>query len=72
MAKVAADHASYYLNLVLLFVAALLALALLVRLWPLSPWQSWPCRMATAYLAAPEWAQWMWMGLSLAMYYFLP
>jgi O-antigen ligase len=72
VAKVAVDHTSYYLKLTLLFLAALLTLALLARLWPLSPWQAWARRMATAYLATPEWAQWMWMGLSLAMYYFLP
>ncbi len=71
-ARVKAEHTAYYLRLALVVVAGVIVVALLVRLWPLFPWEAWANRLATAYLAAPEWAQWAVLGLLLAMYYFLP
>jgi len=70
--KVVPDYTSYYLQLAWISAAALFTLALLLRLWAVSPWPAWSRRLAAVYVAAPEWAQWMGMGLSLALYYCLP
>jgi len=72
MARTKPDNTSYHLQLALLLAAILIVMALLVYLWPLFPWKAWTARLATVYLAAPEWAQWGLVSLSLATYYFLP
>jgi O-antigen ligase len=66
------DPTSYYLQVVLISAAALLLLAVAVRLGALLPWEAWARALATWYHGQPEWRQWVFLGVVLGVYYLSP
>jgi O-antigen ligase len=63
---------AYYGQLLLLAVGTLLAMVGIVVLWPRSAWPRWVKQASDAYRSAPEWQQWLLMGLALFAYRLLP
>jgi O-antigen ligase len=66
------NNTSHVVKLAILAALAVLVSVLAARLWPLSPWGAWLRRLARAYCSAPEWMQWVLLGMALVLYYFLP
>ena len=70
--RVTPELTTYYAQLLLLGAGALLAAGCAVAVWPHSAWPRWAEQAGHAYCSAPEWQQWLLMGLALAAYHALP